>query len=338
MESDLKEVLRGFKDLRIAVIGDAMLDIMVQGTIDRLNPEQKRAPLVRINTKNLKKRRRIIGGASNVAANIVPYANCDFYGVVGDDNIGHSMKDIFLKQGIRPFLIFDKERYTIVKERIFDDAGEYIIRLDYEEKSSFLLPEELQEKIMSLLKENIKNYDAIVLSDYKKGVFVGNSYGNSLASKIIELANSFNIPIISDVKPSNVDFFKGSTVICPNKKEAAEMLHLGVPGTREELVRIGGVLKDKFSLKYVLITRDVDGVFIYNNGESKNLKAFAHEVSDPTGAGDSLTAGVAIGLAKGLSIEDSTEFGNMLAGIVVEKQGTAVTNPNEILERYNKRI
>jgi D-glycero-beta-D-manno-heptose-7-phosphate kinase len=336
MELRLREVLERFKDLRIAVIGDTMLDILVQGKIERLNPEQKRAPLVRINTECLKKRKRVVGGAANVAANIVPFANCDFYGVIGTDPVGEEMKNIFIRQGINPFLFFDKNTYTIVKERIFDDVGEYIVRLDYEEKSPLNLSDELQEEIMKILKEKLKYYDAIVLSDYKKGIFVCNSQGNNLATKIISLARSLDIPVISDVKPSNINFFRGSTVICPNKKEAGEMLFLDAPSTLEELSHIGKNLKDKFSIKHVLITRDAEGVFIYNEKGSKNFRAFAREVSDPTAAGDTLTAGIAMGLAKGFSIEDSTEFGNMLAGLVVEKPGTAITNPQEVLARYQK--
>jgi D-beta-D-heptose 7-phosphate kinase / D-beta-D-heptose 1-phosphate adenosyltransferase len=336
MELELREVLRGFKNLRIAVIGDTMLDILVQGSIERLNPEQKRAQLVRISTNGLRNRKKTVGGGANVAANIVPFANCDFYGVVGTDYIGKEMESIFIKQGINPFLFFDKNTYTIVKERIFDDAGEYVIRLDYEERAPLDLSDEFQEKIIESLKEKIKGYDAIILSDYKKGIFVCNSNGNNLATKIISLAKSFNLPVICDVKPSNLNFFKGSTVICPNKNEAGEMLFSDAPQLPEELIEAGKKLKERFLLNHVIITRDAEGVFVYSGGKSKNLSAFAKEVSDPTGAGDSLTAGVALGLANGLSIEDSTEFGNMMAGLVVEKPGTVITNPREVLKRYSR--
>lgn len=336
MESNLKEVLENFKGLKIAVVGDAMLDIITQGTIYRLNPEQRRAPLVRITKESLKKQKRVIGGAANVAANVAPFANCDFYGIVGNDFVGKNMASLFSKNIIGSFLFFEKDRYTIVKERIFDDEGEYILRLDYEEEEFLPISDESQEKILRVLKENIKNYNVIVLSDYKKGMFIKNSNGNNLAERIISIAKSFDIPVISDIKPSNIELFKYSTVICPNKKEAGEMLHIKTPQTIEELFEAGKALQEKFSLRYVLITRDVDGVFIYNDGKSKNLGAFSHEVYDPTGAGDSLTAGVALGLAGRLSIEDATEFGNMLAGIVVGKPGTAVTNPEEVLERYER--
>ena len=114
------------------------------------------------------------------------------------------------------------------------------------------------------------------------------------------------------------------------------MLFSDAPQLPEELIEAGKKLKERFLLNHVIITRDAEGVFVYSGGKSKNLSAFAKEVSDPTGAGDSLTAGVALGLANGLSIEDSTEFGNMMAGLVVEKPGTVITNPREVLKRYSR--
>ncbi|MFH1358665.1 MAG: PfkB family carbohydrate kinase [archaeon] len=330
---ELKDIIMKMKGLKIAVIGDAVLDRDINCKRERLNPDKKRVPLLRVSMTDKKNSKNIPGQGANVASNIAPFSDCDFYGIVGEDFEGREIERTLKEKRINPKIIFSQEIKTIVKNRFYDDEGEYSFRLDEEEGKPIEISNNLQERLLEILRMEIKNYNAIVLSDYNKGFFVSNSNGESLSKKIISLANQFNVPVIADLKPGNFENFKNCTIICPNRKEAGGMLGLGIPEIKD-LLRIGKEIQEKMNPKYVIITCDREGVFIYDNGNSKMLETYAREVSDHTGAGDSLTAGVSLGFACGMNIYNSARFGNMIAGLVVEKMGTATTNPKEVLERY----
>ena len=203
-----------------------------------------------------------------------------------------------------------------------------VARLDFGEINIENLPRELEEEILDKMKRTISEYDIIVLSDYNKGLF--NSF---LSRGIIEAANSCKIPTLVDLKPVNMDFFNGCTIICPNKHEAQEMSGIKYQNGNETLSEIGKKLSERMNSEYVIITCGEDGAFSYHNGSSEFIPTFARQVSDVTGAGDTFAAALALGFSSGLSIHDSARLANYAASIVVEKVGTATASLEELISR-----
>jgi len=306
----------------IAVIGDVMLDRFEEGKkAFRKNPENPDVPIV------LAEEKFFLGGAGNVARNIVSLgARCDLYGVVGNDLYGHEIARLCGLENIGLKLFFDNKP-TILKARIFIN-GEYRHRSDLGETDLKKISPEIQEKILDKLKQEIENYQGIILSDYNKRIF-----NYSFAQEIIKLANEHDIPILADPKPVNIDFFKDCSVVCPNKKEAQEITEISYFNNEDVLFKIGERLKQRTSSRYTVITCGEDGAYVYYDGKSKMEKTIAKKVVDSTGAGDTYAAVLLCGLASKLDIFKATEIANIAAGLVVQKYGTATVSMDEI-ERY----
>jgi len=324
MKKEFEIVLDNFKNKNILVIGDILLDKFSWGEVNRVNPEQPAAPLVRIIKENY-----VLGGAANVANNIVSLgAKCCLYGVIGRDYSGERIKKMCRFKKI----IFKDFRYkkTILKQRIMAH-GQQITRMDFGEKEISKIGGALQDKIIGSLKKEIKKYDFIILSDYDKFLF-----NQEISSRIINLARENNIPVLVDPKPINLEFFKGCYLICPNKKEAEIMSGIKYSNGVETLEKMARILSEKINSRYVIITCGEDGVFSYGGEENRFIGTKAREVSDVTGAGDTFASVLALGLACKLDINDAVTLANYAAGIVVGKVGTATATINEIKERIEK--
>jgi len=148
---ELKNILNRLKGLRIAVIGDAVLDRDINCKRERLNPDKKRVPLLRISLTDKKNSKNIPGGGANVASNIVTFSDCDFYGIVGDDFEGKEIERVLRERRINSKVIFSPEIKTIVKNRFYDDEGEYSFRLDEEERKPINISNSLQERLLEIL-------------------------------------------------------------------------------------------------------------------------------------------------------------------------------------------
>ena len=324
MKKELKDALDNFKNKNILVIGDILLDKFSWGEVNRVNPEQPAAPLVKIIKEDY-----ALGGAANVANNIVSLGGkCCLYGVIGRDYAGERIKKMcnFRK------IVFKDFRYkkTLLKQRIMAH-GQQIVRMDFGEKEILKIGNRLQNKIIDSLKEEIGKFDFIILSDYDKFLF-----NKEFSSRIISLAQKNNTPILVDPKPHNLDFFKGCYLICPNKKEAEIMSGITYSNGIETLEKMAKILAEKVNAKYIIITCGEDGVFSYANGEKNFIETKAVEVADVTGAGDTFASALSLGLSCNLNIDDAVSLANYAAGIVVGKVGTATTNIEEI-KNYLKR-
>jgi len=322
---DLEKFFDETKKRKILVVGDLILDKFTWGEIERVNPEQPAAPLVKKMGKSY-----ALGGAGNVARNIVSLgAKCSLYGILGNDEFGKQFEELCVKKGVKLNGIYG-ESPTITKQRIMAH-GQQIVRIDMGEDGLEKINSNLEEKLMHSLKKEIPECDFIILSDYDKQIFQKNS-----TKKIIELAKKYNVATLVDPKPCNLDFFKGCTVICPNKHEAEKMTEIKYSNGKSQLTKMGEALSKRVNAKYVIITCSEDGMFSYDD-EKKNsifVETKAKEVSDVTGAGDTFAATLTLGLASKLNIHDSAKIANYAAGIVVGKVGTATCTKEELKEAF----
>ena len=210
----LLEIVSNFRKVKIAVVGDLMIDDYIIGVVDRISPEAP-VPVV-----SVKEERFVLGGAGNVVNNLASLGVKTYcYGIIGDDIEGDRLKNSLEKIGTKTDgLIRSEERPTIVKRRILG-GNQQLLRIDWEDPSSIDVI--LEETILNNLKENINDIDAIILSDYNKGVLT-----ERVAKETIKLARKFNKIITVDPKPSNIENYKRASSMTPNKKEAYECANL----------------------------------------------------------------------------------------------------------------
>jgi D-beta-D-heptose 7-phosphate kinase / D-beta-D-heptose 1-phosphate adenosyltransferase len=307
----------------ILVVGDLMLDSYMWGGADRISPEAP-VPVVAV-TKESKS----LGGAGNVVANLTSLgANVWVSSILGLDDAAKIIKSEFERLGADVGGIFEDEtRTTSLKTRVM--AGSHqIVRFDKESKDEIKSGNE--EKIFSFAAKNIKNFDAILLSDYKKGVIT-----DILAQKLITLSNENNIPVLADPKGTDYSKYKNATLLTPNKKEAKEATKIDIKDD-ESLKAAGLKLKRELNLKYSVITLSEDGIGIFDENETIKLPTLAQEVFDVTGAGDTVLSALGIALALGADIVEAAKFANKAAAVVVAKVGSATVTLQEIISFENK--
>jgi len=309
------------KSCNIAVVGDIMIDAYIWGSTNRISPE---APVAVVQSKEQTYR---LGGAGNVVRNLQALnANVSLFSVVGDDE-NAKILDTILDNKVNSFLIKEDSRVTTKKMRIMA-SKQQVLRVDDEVTAPILNSSE--EKIIKKLKENIEDFDAILISDYAKGVVTTN-----LAKTIIELANSNNIPILIDPKGSNYSKYRGATLLTPNKKEASLATNIDIKD-KSSILEATKYLKDSLNLKYGLITLSEDGIAILDK-EFEIVPTVAREVYDVTGAGDTVLAAISVAVASGADLKGAAKFANSAAAVVVAKVGSATASLDEILE-YNSTL
>ncbi len=318
-KKELVQAIKGFCKLRILVIGDIIMDHFIWGSAARISPE---APVPIVNVKNEK---FMLGGGANVLHNLHTLgASTSLCGVIGNDNNGAVLMEMLneLNSPIDGLMRCDR-RPTTVKTRVIA-RNQQIVRFDREK---VLEPsEETFQRIISYLEERIEVFDAIIISDYCKGVISAR-----LMSRLRLLLKEIKrIPVIVDPKPFQPERFAGVTVITPNNQEAEQM-----SGVRIEdeggLAEAAETLLSDLNCAAVMITRGEEGMAILEKGKSLVIiPTVAKEVYDVTGAGDTVIASLALGLAGGLSLTQAATLANSAAGIVVGKVGTATVSGQEL--------
>ena len=329
MPQNLEKVIDEFEKKSILVLGDVFLDKFSFGEVQRVNPEQPAAHLVKVI-----KEEHILGGAANVANNISSLsANCCLYGIVGNDSYKEEIKKLCLEKKIT-LKDFSGEGPTIIKQRVIAH-GQQIVRLDFGENNLKKIGADIEKKIINSLEKEMINYDFIILSDYNKSFF-----NRSLSEKVISMANSKNINSLVDPKPCNWDFFQGCTVVCPNRYEAEKITGLKYSSEKETLEKMGEAIFEKIGAKYIVITCGENGAFIYDKYSQNSLfiEAQVREIADVTGAGDTFAAVLSLGLSSKLDIYNSLRLANYAAGIVVKKVGTATITASELKNSVRNKI
>lgn len=323
---DLAAYLPHFTKSQVLVVGDVMLDRYVWGRVDRISPEAP-IPVLRI-----ERTAAMLGGAGNVVRNIAAlHAQTFFVGLVGDDPAGRDILDLLKTlPGAAPHLISDQTRNTTIKTR-FVAGVQQLLRADDETGTvpNALKLNELAKKIaaMPLGEKNA----AIVLSDYGKGVL-----SDVVLRAAVDKAQKLKLPLIVDPKGKDFSRYRGATVVTPNRKELAEATGMPID-TDGAIVAAAQHLIKTCDLGAVLVTRSEQGMTLVVRDQAPlHLSAEAREVFDVSGAGDTVAANLATGLAAGMTLADAAALANVAAGIVVGKIGTASVTAEELRQKLTE--
>lgn len=319
---DLKRIVDNFKNIKIGVVGDLMLDDYIYGTVERISPEAP-VPVV-----NVKEEKFVLGGAANVVNNLASLgAKTICFGVIGNDANGERLLGAFADKKIDVSgLIRDKERTTIVKRRIIG-SNQQLLRIDWEDITP--ISTFLEYALLRNIESKIDELDAVILSDYDKGVLTP-----MVAKEIVRMCRDRGKIVTVDPKPKNAMNYYGATSMTPNRKEAKECLGMERATNMEE---VGKELKEKLKLDNLLLTRSEEGMSLFIENKIVNIPTFAKEVYDVTGAGDTVISVFTLAAASGVSWHEAAKIANTAAGVVVGKMGTSTVTKDEILEFY-KRI
>lgn len=308
---------------RIGVVGDLMLDRYIWGEVERVSPEAPTPVVI------LKEEKLTPGGAANVASNVAALgAHAVLFGAVGNDAAGRLLLQELLKHSVDIKNIVKVRRSTTEKTRVIA-RSQQIVRLDKEDNGEF---DSGSRKTISLnFSEAIGTLDAVVISDYDKGVV-----SRGLTRTVLRLAAKHQVPVIAAPKPLHFSFFRGVRVIVPNKKETEGII--GKVLERENDLLDAGKVLAKRSAAPILITRGKDGMSLFENGSVRHIPSAAREVYDVTGAGDTVAAGLALGLACGMPLYGAAVLANAAAGIVVGKRGTATVTVEELHKALTTKV
>ena len=289
-----------------------MLDRYWLGSVERISPEAP-VPVVGVERTELR-----LGGAGNVAANIRGLgAVCHLVSVIGDDEPGRSLSQILGAHGVNRHLHIDTASRTTEKLRIIS-RNQQLLRADFEDTPR----KEVIDRCLSDYEELLSKVDVVVISDYGKG-----SLQN--AEWMIQLAKEQGVPVVVDPKGRDFSRYRGATVVTPNELELRGVV--GPWSSSAEMEDKALDLVRQIEIDGLLVTRGEDGIMLFHlEGESLEEKARSLEVYDISGAGDTVVAMVATGIAAGFGWKQILRFSNIAAGVVVKKLGTAVATLTEI--------
>lgn len=303
----------------ILVVGDVMLDTYYTGEVKRISPE---APVPVFLKKN---ERSVLGGAANVAANLVAAGQHVFMmTIVGNDKNGEKLIHAFAKKGIDTSMIVSLERNTTEKTRFLASNNQQVLRLDVED--TFPLEHQDCEKLMEIFNKQIDKFDLIILSDYLKGLLT-----YEFTQGILQIAKEKGIPAIVDVKDKNIDKYKGAYLLKPNLKELHDLTGLRVD-TDEYIIEASKQLRELCQTKYILTTCGARGMVLVGEETPYFIESAGKEVFDVTGAGDTTIAYLAACMVNEFEMKDAVNLANYAAGIQVSKVGTSSVYWKEIRE------
>jgi rfaE bifunctional protein kinase chain/domain len=306
----VSELINGFSRLKVLIIGDLMIDSYTWGRVSRISPEAP-VPVV-----NVIRRESRLGGAGNVVLNIASLgATAVICSVIGDDAPGRELQKIILDSNLSTEgLIVEPGRMTTVKERIIA-GSQQVVRVDSETESS--ISSSSQKALLAHIKDSISDVDVIIFEDYDKGVL-----NDSLIQDVIAMALEHNIPTVVDPKRKNFFAYKGATLFKPNLHELRDGLGL-MPTDFDADHLADTVRKFKVSQEFtsVFVTLSERGVYIDFENDQQLIPAHIRQISDVSGAGDTVISIAACVLALGGSTEQIASLANLGGGLVCESLG-----------------
>ncbi len=313
------KILDRFKHLKTLVIGDLMLDHFVWGSVSRISPEAP-VPVVQVTRET-----EMPGGAGNVAVNLASLgAEVHVVGLLGADTAADRLLSLFERWPIRTeSAICTPERPTIVKTRVIAQHQQ-VVRVDREVRGEF--SDHLREEIISHVERLLPQVQAVILSDYDKGVVTP-----SLIKRLIPLAHKLHIPITVDPKVENFKLYQRVSCVTPNTQEAMESAGVRALRDLKDVENLGNTLRRMIQARSVLVTRGEHGMSLFEKGKPVyHIPARAREVFDVTGAGDTVISTLTLALAAGATLREAAELANHAAGLVVGKLGTASVSVEEL--------
>lgn len=313
----LKSYVDQFTRARVFVVGDVIMDEFMWGVVSRISPEAP-VPVVNVNRET-----RMLGGAANVIRNMASLGAVPVLcGVVGNDRAGDQIVSELRRMGLRvDGVVRERERPTSIKTRVVAHHQQ-VVRFDRETLRR--IEAESVDQLLGFINQNIDKMDAIVISDYGKGVI-----SDPLMTGLNRLVRSMaGTPVIISVDPKvgNFQYYQGVDVITPNHYEAG--VYCGFEITDEEsLLRAGTRMLHDLNCRSVLITQGEEGMTLFEKGgEVTHIPTVAKRVFDVTGAGDTVIGTISLGLAAGLDLKSAAILSNFAAGIVVGEVGTSAVD------------
>ena len=318
----LTELLRGAREKRIVVIGDAMLDAYLTGDVERISPEAP-VPVVRI-----RERRFALGGAANVANNVRAIGcRCTLVATTGRDAWGSQLRSMLDAIGAPLDGLLEVSRPTTTKTRVVA-RSQQLLRVDEEEDAD--LSETEVAALAPLVDAAVRTADALIFEDYNKGVLVPDVIRLGM-----RVARDRGIPVIVDPKFRHFFQYAGATVFKPNRRELETALGARVD---RDVAETGAAALDQLGVDHLLLTLGDRGMFLLSRGTTgMRIPGVARQVYDVVGAGDTVTAYLSAILAAGGTVREASEIANLAAGIEVGKLGAATVTPEELLEDLASR-
>ena len=296
---------------RVLVVGDVMLDRYWFGDVNRISPEAP-VPVAKINKTDHR-----AGGAANVARNIAALGGqAALLSVVGNDEAADTLTTLLQQDNTANHMIHSESMPTTLKLRILS-RNQQLIRLDFEEHPDFGSLNDVATKYGEL----VAQYDAVILSDYGKGVL-------NEAAVMIATARMLGKPVLIDPKGSDYSKYTGATLLTPNRAELREVM--GNWSNEQGLTEKAQYLREVLELDALLVTRSEEGMSLYCEGIIHHQETCAQEVYDVSGAGDTVIATMGLCLAAGYDLPQAMHTANAAAGVVVAKLGTAVCSFDEL--------
>ena len=310
-----------FSTVKVLVVGDMMLDIYYTGDVSRISPE---APVPVVKISDTTKR---LGGACNVANNLSHIgAKVRLLGLASDDTHGKILRkmldDIKVSYQLYNFLENTTSKLRVIGSR------QQIARLDFEDDT--VLDKPSVDEITKDIKTDLALNDVIIISDYGKGVCT-----DEICAYIISEAKKISKPVIIDPKGNDWTKYTGATVVTPNVKELGVVANVSINNTDEDVLKYGRMIKDKYDIEYLIVTRSDQGITVIASDYVKTFKAESKEVFDVSGAGDTVVSILAVSFALNYDIAETIELANRAAGIVVAKAHTVPITIEELKESYN---
>ena len=328
-KKDLQKIFDSFSKVRVLIIGDAMVDAYIWGSVNRMSPEAP-VPIVTVQKKEAR-----LGGAANVALNVQAMgATPILCSVIGDDMYGREFVDLMDRQKLTTQAIFkSQKRATTVKTRVIGN-NHHLLRVDEELESEVSKQETLLmiEKISFMIKTNA--VDVIVFEDYDKGVITPD-----LILKVVVEAAKKKIPVAVDPKKKNFHFYKNITLFKPNLKELKEGIKIDIDIAEKGILsKVADELRTRQGMENILITLSEKGMFIATKKVKHIVPAHMRNISDVSGAGDTVIGVASLGLALKLDPILMVELANIAGGLVCEKVGVVPIDKEQLLEESLKLL
>lgn len=310
-EKKLKSVFEGMKSKTIMVIGDLMLDQYIWGKVERISPEAP-VPVVDVQEERFK-----LGGAGNVANNLLSLgASVIMGGVRGRDSHGDMLLNLLRESGIpSDHILADSHRGTVVKTRIIAHTQQ-IVRLDREDRTA--ISDDLRHRMLGAVREAVHSIDAVIISDYAKGVV-----SRELIDELVAVTKKNGVIVCVDPKEKNFPLYRNVDLITPNTKELSFGAGIKIE-SHADIIEAAGRVKSMLKCGMLLVTRGEQGMSLFDgNNEAVDIPTMARAVYDVTGAGDTVIACFTLALVSGATPKEAAVIANTAAGLVVAEVGAA---------------